>query len=61
MQRDYYAYRRNRLRYPLARLSGLQCYNMGHNGHGINLHGAIMTLMGYVHACGQSNLGRLSI
>ena len=23
----------NRLKCPLARLSGLQCYNMGHNGH----------------------------
>ena len=36
----------NRLRCPLARMSGLQCYNMGHNGHGINLYGASMTLMG---------------
>ena len=35
----------NRLRCPLARLSGLQCFNMGHNGHGINLYGVIMTLM----------------
>ena len=26
-------YRCNRLRCPLARLSGLQCFNMGHNGH----------------------------
>ena len=26
----------DRFRCPLARLSGLQCYNMGHNGHGIN-------------------------
>ena len=25
----------NRLKCPLARLSSLQCYNMGHNGHGI--------------------------
>ena len=25
----------NRLRCPLARMSGLQCFNMGHNGHGI--------------------------
>ena len=30
----------------LARLSGLQCFNMGHNSHGINMHGVIMTLMG---------------
>ena len=29
----------------LVRLSGLQCFNMGHNGHGINLYGVIMTLM----------------
>ena len=29
----------NRLRCPLARMSGLQCFNMGHNGHGINLYG----------------------
>ena len=27
-----------------ARLSGLQCYNIGHNGHRINLYGDIMTL-----------------
>ena len=36
----------NKLRCPLARLSGLQCFNMGHNGHGINLYGVIMILMG---------------
>ena len=36
----------NRLRCPLARMSGLQCFNMGHNGHGINLYGVSMTLMG---------------
>ena len=30
----------------MARLSGLHCYNMGHNGHGINLCGVIMTIMG---------------
>ena len=35
----------NRLRCPLARMSGLQCFNMGHNGHGINLYGVSMTLM----------------
>ena len=29
----------NRLRCPLARMSGLQCFKMGHNGHGINLYG----------------------
>ena len=47
---DIWAYytgphRCNSLRCPLARLSGLQCFNMGHNGHGINLYGVIMTLM----------------
>ena len=36
----------NRLRCPLARLSGLQCFNMGHNGHGVNMYGVIMSLMG---------------
>ena len=30
-------HRCNRLRCPLARMSGLQCFSMGHNGHGINL------------------------
>ena len=35
----------NRLRCPLARMSGLQCFNIGHNGHGINLYGVSMTLM----------------
>ena len=54
-------YRCNRLRCPLARLSGLQCFNMGHNGHGINLYGVIMTLMGNIHAGGQSSLGHLSL
>ena len=34
----------NRLRCPLARLSGLQCFNMGHNAHGINLYGFVMIL-----------------
>ena len=24
---------------------GLQCFNMGHNGHGINLYGVSMTPM----------------
>ena len=46
---------------PLARLSVLQCYNMGHNGHGINLYGVIMTLMDNLHAGGQSSLGHLSL
>ena len=41
-----YLYRCNRLIFPLARMSGLQCFNMGHNGYGINLYGVSMTLMG---------------
>ena len=40
------ATRCNRLICPLARMSGLQYFNMGHNGHGINLYGVSMTLMG---------------
>ena len=36
----------NRLRCPLARLSGLQLFNMGHNAHGINRYGVVMILMG---------------
>ena len=51
----------NRLRCPLARFSGLQCFNMGHSGHGINLYGVVMTLMGNLHTGGQSNLGYLSL
>ena len=51
----------NRLRCPLARMSGLQCFNMGHNGHGINLYGVSMTLMENEHAGGQSSLGHLSL
>ena len=39
-------HRCNRLICPLARMSGLQCFNMGHNGHGIYLYGVSMTLMG---------------
>ena len=35
---------------PPARLSGLQCYNMGHNGHGINLYDVLMILMGNLNA-----------
>ena len=54
-------YRCNRLRRPLTRLSGLQCFNMGHNGHGINLYGIVMTLMGNLNAGGQSSLGHLSL
>ena len=30
----------------------LQCFNMGHNGHGIKLYGVVMILMGNVHAGG---------
>ena len=41
-----YIPRCNRLRCPLARMTGLQCFTMGHNGHGINLYGVGMTLMG---------------
>ena len=41
-----FQYRCNMLRCPLARMSGLQCFNMGHNGHRINLYGVSMTLMG---------------
>ena len=33
-----------RLRCPLARMSGLQCFNMGHNGHGINLYGKLICM-----------------
>ena len=44
-------------------LSGLQCFNMVHNGLGINLCGVVtcMLLMGNLHAGGQSNLGHLSL
>ena len=42
----YCLFQCNRLRCLLARMSGLQCFNMGHNGHGINLYGVSMTLMG---------------
>ena len=34
---------------------------MGHNGHGINLYGVVMILMGNLHAGGQSNIGHLSL
>ena len=48
-------------RCPLVRLSGLQCYNMGHNVHGINLYGVIMTIMGHLHTGGQSSFGHLGL
>ena len=54
-------HRCNRLRCPLAGLSGLQCFHIGHNGHGINLYGVFMILMGNLYAGGQSNLGYLSL
>ena len=57
----YRVYRCNRLKCPLARLSGLLCFNMGHNGHGINMYGVIMTIMGNIHAGGQTSLGHLSL
>ena len=34
---------------------------MDHNGHGINLYGVVMNLMGILHAGGQSDLGHLSL
>ena len=34
---------------------------MGHNSDGINLYGVIMTLMGNLHAGGQSSLGHLNL
>ena len=40
----------------LARLSVLQCYNMAHNSHGINMYAVSLTLMGNLHAGGQSSL-----
>ena len=40
-----FKYRCNRLKCPLARLSGLQCLNMGHNGHGINLYVVVMIII----------------
>ena len=51
----------NRLICPLARLSGLNALSWGHNGHGINLYGFVMILIGNVHAGGQSNLCHLSL
>ena len=29
---------------PVVRLSGIRCYNMGHNGHEITLHGILIIL-----------------
>ena len=51
----------NRLRCPGLDCLSVQCYYKGHNGHGINLYGVIMTLMGNSHTGGQSNLGHLSV
>ena len=45
---------------PLARLSGIHCFNMGHDAHGINMYGVVMILMGN-YVGGQSNLGHLSL
>ena len=42
----YFTYQCNRLRCPLARVSSLQYYNIGHNSRGINLYGVIMILLG---------------
>ena len=42
-------------------MSSLQCFNMGHNGHGISMYGVSMTPMGNLHAGGQSSLGHLSL
>ena len=44
-----------------ARLSGLQCFNMGHNGHGINIYDVVMIFMGNLHAGGQNHQGHLSL
>ena len=38
-----------------------RCFNMGHNGHGINLYVVVIILMGNLHAGGQSSLGHLSL
>ena len=51
-------FRCNMLKCPLARLSGLQCYNMGHNGRGINLYDVRIILMGNYHAGGHYDRGR---
>ena len=41
----------------LASLSGIQCYNIGHNGHGIILYGIHMIIMGNLHAEEHSDRG----
>ena len=41
-------------------LSGIQCYNMGHNSHGINLYGILIIPMGNLHAGGHSERRTLS-
>ena len=33
-----------------VRCLDLQCYNKGHNGHGINLYDVLIILMGNLHA-----------
>ena len=38
----------------------MQCYNMGHNGHGINLYGVLMILMVNLHTGGYFD-GGLSV
>ena len=38
----------------------LQCLGMGHNGHGINLNGVLMILMGNLHVGGHHDRGSLS-
>ena len=56
--------RGNRLRRPLVGLSGLQCLNMGHYGHGKYLYSVVMILimlMGNLLPGGQSNLGHLRL
>ena len=39
-----------------GRIVPLQCHNMGHNGHGINLYGVLMIIMGNLHTGGHSVL-----
>ena len=51
----------NMLRCSLTRLSGLQCFNMGHSGHGINLYVVVVILMENSHVGGQSIPGHLSL
>ena len=35
----------DRLKCPLAQMSGLQFYNMGYNGHGLNMYGVLMIII----------------